>query len=103
MAVDEAEFGVRVNSVNSGSVDTPMLRASARLLGDGTDQSIERIIANCGKSHALGRIAQPSEVGEVVAFLTSPRASFVTGAEVRVDGGLLARQAAALPMPDQSN
>jgi len=100
MAVDEAAFGVRINSVSPGSVDTPMLRASAKRLGDGSNDSIERILANWGTAHALGRIAQPSEIGEVVSFLTSPRASFVTGSEVRVDGGLLARSAAALPMTE---
>jgi len=53
------------------------------------DPGIERVLANWGTSHALGRIAQPAEIGEVVSFLTSTRASFVTGSEVRVDGGLL--------------
>lgn len=101
MAVDEAEFGIRVNSVSPGSVDTPMLRASAKLFGDGSDADTERILANWGTSHALGRIAQPAEIGEVVSFLTSTRASFVTGSEVRVDGGLLARIAAALPMTEE--
>jgi NAD(P)-dependent dehydrogenase (short-subunit alcohol dehydrogenase family) len=100
MAVDEGEFGVRVNSVSPGSVDTPMLRASARDFGDGTDEDTERVLANWGTSHALGRIAQPSEIGAVVSFLTSPRASFVSGADIRVDGGLLAKLAAALPMTD---
>jgi NAD(P)-dependent dehydrogenase (short-subunit alcohol dehydrogenase family) len=38
-----------------------------------------------------------AEVGEVIAFLASPRASFITGDDIRVDGGLLARLAAALP------
>jgi NAD(P)-dependent dehydrogenase (short-subunit alcohol dehydrogenase family) len=100
MAVDEGEFGVRVNSVSPGSVDTPMLRTSARDFSDGSDEGTERVLANWGTAHALGRIARASEIGEVVSFLTSPRASFVTGADVRVDGGLLARIAAALPMPE---
>jgi NAD(P)-dependent dehydrogenase (short-subunit alcohol dehydrogenase family) len=96
MAVDEAEFGVRVNSVSPGSVDTPMLRASAALFGDGADGA-EAVVATWGTAHPLGRVAKASEVGEVVSFLASPRASFVTGADVRVDGGLLARIAAPLP------
>ncbi|MFF1876354.1 SDR family NAD(P)-dependent oxidoreductase [Leifsonia sp. NPDC058230] len=97
LAVDEAAHGVRVNSVSPGSVDTPMLRASAALFGDGTGQGVEDVLADWGTAHALGRIARAEEIGEVVSFLAGPRASFVTGAELRVDGGLLARLAAAVP------
>ena len=100
LAVDEAVHGVRVNSIAPGSVDTPMLRASAAAWSDGTSEGVERTIANWGTMHALGRVAQPEEIGEVVSFLASDAASFVTGAELRVDGGLLARVAAALPSRD---
>ena len=97
MAVDEGKFGVRVNSILPGSVDTPMLRASAELFGGGTAEGTEAMLELWGSGHALGRVGQPRELGEVVSFVTSPRASFVTGAEIRVDGGLLARLAAGLP------
>jgi NAD(P)-dependent dehydrogenase (short-subunit alcohol dehydrogenase family) len=100
MAVDEAAYGVRVNTVSPGSVDTPMLRDAAALWSDGTPEGAERILANWGTAHALGRVATIEEVGEVIAFLAGPRASFVTGADVRVDGGLLARIAAPLPEKD---
>lgn len=97
MAVDEGQYGVRVNSLSPGSVDTPMLRTSAAELSDGTAEGADRTIEHWGTAHALGRVAQASEVGEVISFLASPRASFVTGDDVRVDGGLLARLAAPLP------
>lgn len=97
MAVDEAAHGVRVNALLPGSVDTPMLRTAAAEWSDGTAEGIENVIAEWGRMHALGRVAQPREIGTVVAFLASDAASFVTGAEIRVDGGLLARIAAALP------
>jgi NAD(P)-dependent dehydrogenase (short-subunit alcohol dehydrogenase family) len=97
IAVDEARHGVRANSVSPGSVDTPMLRGAAATFSDGTPDAVERLVAEWGRSHPLGRVATSAEVGEVVSFLTSPRASFVTGADIRVDGGLLAQLGAALP------
>jgi NAD(P)-dependent dehydrogenase (short-subunit alcohol dehydrogenase family) len=97
MAVDEAPFGVRVNAVCPGSVDTPMLRTSARLFSEGTPESIEATLEQWGRMHPAGRVAKPREVAEVIAFLASPRASFVTGVDVRVDGGLLATLPVRLP------
>jgi NAD(P)-dependent dehydrogenase (short-subunit alcohol dehydrogenase family) len=97
MALDEARTGVRVNAVCPGSVDTPMLRASARRFSDGTAEAAEEVVASWGRMHPMGRVAKPSEVAEVVAFLASSRASFVTGEDIRVDGGLLASLAVTLP------
>jgi NAD(P)-dependent dehydrogenase (short-subunit alcohol dehydrogenase family) len=97
MAIDEAAFGIRVNTVSPGSVDTPMLREAAARWSDGSPDGVTRTIAEWGSAHALGRVATVGEVGEVIAFLAGTRASFVTGADIRVDGGLLARIAAALP------
>jgi NAD(P)-dependent dehydrogenase (short-subunit alcohol dehydrogenase family) len=101
MAIDEAAHQVRVNAVCPGSVDTPMLRRSAALFSDGSRERVQDTIDGWGRAHPLGRVAQPAEVAEVVSFLASPRASFVTGEDIRVDGGLLAAVAVQLPSDRQ--
>ncbi len=95
MAVDHAPEGIRVNAVCPGSVDTPMLRTSAAEFGGG--RPTDEVVAEWGRSHPLGRVATPGEVAEVIHFLASPAAAFVTGADVKVDGGLTAGLAVVLP------
>jgi NAD(P)-dependent dehydrogenase (short-subunit alcohol dehydrogenase family) len=72
-----ATQGVRVNSVHPGFIDTPILGEADR----GTLVEVT----------PMGRLGTPSEVAEAIAFLASPAASFITGAELWVDGGYLAR------------
>lgn len=93
MALDFAEQGIRVNAVAPASVDTPMLRWAASLFGDNQ----ENIISDWGHMHPMGRVARPEEIAEMVAFLLSDRASFVTGTTCVVDGGLLSKIGAVLP------
>lgn len=89
MAIDHADDGIRVNVVLPGTVDTPMVRASAHSMrGNGTT---EEMLAQWGESHPIGRVGQPVEIARVIAFLLSDEASFVTGAAYTVDGGLLAQ------------
>jgi len=88
LALDYAEDNIRVVAICPGSVNTPMLRASAAL-ADPDDP--EGTLAAWGRKHPLGRIARPEEIAEVVVFLASDKASFVTGEFVCVDGGLMAK------------
>ena len=101
MAVDEGPHGVRVNSISPGTIDTPMLRNTARLLSDGSSAGMQGLVDDWGSAHALGRTGTIQELGAVISFVTSPRASFMTGDDIRVDGGLLARLAAAAPKGDK--
>ncbi|HET7271487.1 MAG TPA: glucose 1-dehydrogenase [Rubrobacter sp.] len=95
MALDHAEEGIRVNAVCPASVDTPMLRWSANLFKG--DKTADETVESWGKMHPMGRVARPEEVAEVIAFLAGPRASFVTGGEYKVDGGMLAALGVSLP------
>jgi NAD(P)-dependent dehydrogenase (short-subunit alcohol dehydrogenase family) len=72
-----AQQGVRVNSVHPGFIQTP-------ILGE-TDRTMLQEVT------PMGRLGEPAEVAAAIAFLASPEASFITGAEVYVDGGYLAR------------
>ena len=86
MAVDYAPFGIRVNAVCPGTVDTPLLRKAADDSGDpaGFIEGLER-------DHPIGRIASADEIAEFFLFLSSDRARFFTGAVLMIDGGFSAR------------
>jgi NAD(P)-dependent dehydrogenase (short-subunit alcohol dehydrogenase family) len=84
MAMDFAKENIRVNCVCPGTVDTPMLKWAASL-----DPNPQSVYDACNAMHPIGRIAEPREIAEVVAFLAHESSSFVTGAIWTVDGGLL--------------
>ncbi len=86
LALEYAEHGIRVLAVNPGTIET-------RLAAIGVGGDLEKLRAAAAATHPLGRIGKPEEVAEVILFLASDRASFMTGEYVNVDGGLMAKGA----------
>jgi 3alpha(or 20beta)-hydroxysteroid dehydrogenase len=77
-AAEFSRAGIRVNTLFPGMIQTPMLAGNS-----------PEILAQYEKMIPLGRIGRPDEVAQVAAFLASDAASYVTGAEILIDGGVL--------------
>jgi Enoyl-(Acyl carrier protein) reductase len=74
----------RQSAICPGFIQTPMLQMAL---------DIDEVRAGFEQAAPLGRIGQPAEVVQAVAFLMSPKASFITGAHLVVDGGVISRHA----------
>jgi NAD(P)-dependent dehydrogenase (short-subunit alcohol dehydrogenase family) len=86
-AAEWARMGIRINCVCPGVIRTPILDPMIAM-AQAAGASEEQIWARMGKAHPIGRVGDPEEVAEAVAWLASDRSSFVTGVALPVDGGL---------------
>jgi NAD(P)-dependent dehydrogenase (short-subunit alcohol dehydrogenase family) len=91
LAWEVADYGIRVNSVSPGSVDTPMLRSDIRLESTRTGAPFEEVKRLREAEQAFKRWAEPEEIAEAIYFLASDAASFVTGSDLLVDCGWVAK------------
>ncbi len=83
LGMDHAHQGIRVNAVCPNEVNTPMIRTGFEIRGLDADKAIAELNA----SVPLGRIAEPEDIADVVAFLASDDARYMCGALVEVNGG----------------
>lgn len=88
-AVEYGARGIRVNAVGPGFIKTPLIGKRAVLDTDSADAGDE--MQALAALHPMNRLGEPGEVAELVLFLASDRASFVTGGYYNVDGGFLAQ------------
>jgi len=86
-ALEYGKDGIRVNSICPGGIDTRMLDSLAEQTSGG-QQTSQQMMAPL---HPLGRIGTPEEVAELIVWLCSDRAAFVTGANIPIDGGYVAQ------------
>ena len=83
-AVDYGHQHIRVNAILPGAVDTPMVQALT------SDPQFSGLLEKLRTSHPVGRIGLPEEIAAAAVWLLSDQSSFVTGADLAVDGGFLA-------------
>jgi NAD(P)-dependent dehydrogenase (short-subunit alcohol dehydrogenase family) len=81
-ALELAEKGVRVNAVNPGVVVTNIHKR-----GGMNDEGYEKFLEHSKTTHPLGRVGEPAEIAELILFLASDKASWITGATYEIDGG----------------
>jgi NAD(P)-dependent dehydrogenase (short-subunit alcohol dehydrogenase family) len=86
-AIDYAEHNIRVNCICPGTIETPLLNNAVEGFIKRTNLEKDTILDSLKKAQPINRIAQPYEVANVVCFLLSDEASFITGSLYSVDGG----------------
>jgi NAD(P)-dependent dehydrogenase (short-subunit alcohol dehydrogenase family) len=91
LAWEVADYNIRVNSISPGSVDTPMLRGDIQIESDRTGLPFDEVKTEREAEQAFNRWADPYEIAEPIFFLASENASFITGADLLVDCGWVAK------------
>src|SRR5260370_19245608 len=83
LSIELGQFGITANAIAPGFIDTEMTRATARRQGFDPDE----VIANASKQIPVRRVGQPRDIANVISFLASEEAGFVSGQVIYVAGG----------------
>ncbi len=84
-----AAFGITVNVICPGYTNTERLVELAQATAKATGQSVKQVYAGWEKMIPAQRLGQPEELGDLAAFLSSERASYITGVAINIDGGFI--------------
>ncbi len=87
LANEVGEFGITVNNVMPGYTRTERLEALAERIAATQGITVAEAMARWEREIPMGRVAEPPELGALVAFLASERAGYITGTSIPVDGG----------------
>ncbi|MFX1592234.1 MAG: SDR family NAD(P)-dependent oxidoreductase [Promethearchaeota archaeon] len=87
LALDLAPYNVRVNSVSPGATDTPMLQSDVAKQARDRGVSYEEVKKEFESQGVMGRWATPEEIATGILFLATNESSYITGADLRIDGG----------------
>lgn len=87
LAYQLGPYNILVNGIMQGYVDTERVREVAVARAQREGRKVEDVIKEIEREVPLGRLAKPEEIGELVAFLASDKASYITGSLILIDGG----------------
>jgi 3-hydroxybutyrate dehydrogenase len=87
LAIDLAPFGINVNAICPGNTETEMMRYVLTKRAESRGQTFDNLAQGILAKTPLGRFGQPDDVAQVVLFLVSPAAAYITGQTIDVDGG----------------
>ena len=87
LALDLAPYNVRVNSISPGATDTPMLQSDVAKQARDRGLTYEEVKKEFEQEGVMGRWATPEEIANGILFLATEESSYITGADLRIDGG----------------
>lgn len=87
LAYQLGPYNILVNGIMQGYVDTERVREVAAARAQKEGRKVENVIKEIEREVPLGRLAKPEEIGELVAFLASDKAGYITGSLILIDGG----------------
>lgn len=87
LAVELSQFGVTAVAISPGHINTPLLRGSFIDRGAAEGKSVDEYYAEMEKTIPMGRLAEPDEIGELVAYLFDERSAYINGNDILIAGG----------------